>query len=112
MRYRFLLQTVSELANEISNQWIPESDLLGDSLGNNFGGCTGQSSSDIIIGNYNATVLLPLCLRVRQKTLHEDVRAAAIRKSLVGHFLSQEKLNFKRIVLSCVQSGVKENKSP
>jgi hypothetical protein len=43
-----------------------------------------------MVGACDAAVLLPLRVRDRHETLHEDVRAAAIQGSLVGNLMPEE----------------------
>jgi hypothetical protein len=93
MHYRFLTKPVSEWIHEIQAKWIPECDSHGNSAGNCFGCCSGKSGADAAVGACDAAVLLPLRVRDRHETLHEDVRVAAIPKSLVGNLLPQEELD-------------------
>jgi len=43
--------------------------------------------------------------------LHEDVRAAAIRKTLVGHLLPQEKFDRKGIYFPGLELGIEKDES-
>lgn len=60
--------------------------------GNSLGGCPGQPVSNFGVGSQNADVLLPLRPWSRIEAVHEDVRIAAIRESLVGDLLPQKEL--------------------
>jgi hypothetical protein len=56
-------------------------------------------------------VLLPLRVRDRDETLHEDVRAAAIPKSLVGNFLPQEEFHRQRILFPVIEPRIQKDES-
>jgi hypothetical protein len=75
------------MKHEIENDGIPASDPHGNLAGNYFGYRFRQSDVDAAACARDAAVLLPLRIRDRHETLHEDVRAAAISKSLVGNLL-------------------------
>jgi hypothetical protein len=56
-------------------------------------------------------VLLPLRVRDWHETLHEDVRAAAIPKSLVGNLLPQEELDREWTGFPGFELGIKKDES-
>ncbi len=78
--------------DEIQNQRIPACNSHGNPAGNCFGCCSRKSADGAALGACDAALLLPLRLRGRDETLHEDVRAPEIPRSLVGNLLPQEEL--------------------
>jgi hypothetical protein len=79
--------------HEIWCEWIPASNSDGNPTGSNFGCRFRRSGADGAVGTCDATLLLPLRLRDRHETLHEDVRTAEISKPFVGNLLPQEELD-------------------
>ena len=54
-------------------------------------------------------MLLPLRVRDRRETLHEDVRPAPVPEPLVGRLVPQEELDSKRIVLPNFKPGIQKD---
>jgi hypothetical protein len=105
------METGFRMNHENQTQEIPASHFHGNLTGNALGSCSRQSIPDPAVWPRNATLLLPLRVRNRRETLHQDVRVAAIPKSLVGHFLPQEELDGKWAGYSCYQPRLQEDKS-
>ena len=60
------------------------------SIGNGLRGIARQPISDVDLWRQDPVVLLQLRKGQRSAEMHQDVRIAAVRKPLVGCFLSQE----------------------
>ena len=75
--------------HDITSPQNPAGDSNRNPSGNRLGSCTGQPVSNFGVGSQDPDVLLPLRPRSRGQAVHEDVRVAAIRESLVGDLLPQ-----------------------
>jgi len=76
--------------HDIASPQNPPGDSNRNLSGNSLGGCPGEPVSDLGVGSQDADVLLPLRPWSRVEAVHEDVRVAAIRESLVGDLLPQK----------------------
>jgi hypothetical protein len=78
------------MKHDIKSQQNPAGDSNRNPSGNRLSSCPGQPVSNFGVGSQDADVLLPLRPWSRGQAMHEDVRVAAIRESLVGDLLPQK----------------------
>ena len=76
--------------HDITSPQNPPGDSNRNPSGNRLGSRLGQPVSNLGVGSQDADLLLPLRPWSRGQAVHEDVRAAAIRESLVGDLLPQK----------------------
>jgi hypothetical protein len=80
----------AKMNHDVTSPQNPPCDSNRPASGNRFSSRPGQSVSNFCVGSQDANVLLPLRPRGRGQAVHEDVRVAAIRESLVGDLLPQK----------------------
>ena|ERR1700730_15106633 len=85
----------ANMIHDITSPQNPPGDSNRNPSGNRLGSCPGQPLSNFGVGSQDANVLLPLRPWSRGQAVHEDVRVATIRESLVGGLLPQKEFHCK-----------------